>query len=343
MAAEPDIHRAVLECNLAERSFTNPTVQAILAKIRERCTEEPSQPRIYVNILGHRSTRRPITPRILNNLAGLAMEYPFDPDLALKVDAARGKPLDKRLTRLGCRKYLNVYQTRSGFCDLPLPNRVARVMEMFRALQRRCNAVDKREWDDPMTGSIGEFGYTEDVESRLKDHRRHSSSNYLMNLLDALCMTHAPDYAFHQFVIYHIPAAELLELAEMYFTTVGQGYSHNGGGLSHIGAGCHVCSREKYKAADYERFLEYAHQNSSLESNIAKYNAAVDSKTREYERSIEGRKERLTKMEETIALTDKLERCLENTAEEEEAAAFLAQQGDAVRMVWERIEKDSLM
>ncbi|KAK4497580.1 hypothetical protein PRZ48_012031 [Zasmidium cellare] len=63
-------------------------------------------------------------------------------------------------------------------------------------------------------------------------------SNYLMNLFDALAqLGHRAKYEIKQFVVYHISAFPLVELAEIYFTRAGQGYSSNGGGLSNHGAG----------------------------------------------------------------------------------------------------------
>lgn len=38
-----------------------------------------------------------------------------------------------------------------------------------------------------------EVGYAADVDERTKQHRNHTSSNYLMNLLNAICQTFPTD------------------------------------------------------------------------------------------------------------------------------------------------------
>ncbi|KAK5696434.1 hypothetical protein LTR97_007735 [Elasticomyces elasticus] len=83
--------------------------------------------------------------------------------------------------------------------------------------------------NDPIPGGFSEFGYSYDTEKRLEQHAKHDSSNYLMNIVDALCMIYFPEYKLYHFVMHHVLVRNLAELAEMYFTRAGQGYSRQGG------------------------------------------------------------------------------------------------------------------
>lgn len=53
----------------------------------------------------------------------------------------------------------------------------------YDALEERLTYED---WSRPLDILLKEVGYTKDLASRLKDHQTHTSSNYLMNLTEAI-------------------------------------------------------------------------------------------------------------------------------------------------------------
>lgn len=159
--------------------------------------------------------------------------------------------------------------------------RVACLGALCRALDRRIDAIPREKWDEPAPGTLPEFGYTDEIERRFPEHRRHFSSNYLMNIIDALSRFYFGEkYELKQFVVYHIPTLSLVELSEIYFTRASQGYSSNGGGLSHYGAGRSTDSRKSYDNDDYETFWQHA-KDTTMDTNIKEWERHVDAKTEE--------------------------------------------------------------
>ncbi|KAI7085196.1 hypothetical protein KC356_g6048 [Hortaea werneckii] len=297
MTTSTPIHEAILKGDLAARSINDKEVKDALQEMQQRCEELPYQPRIYCNSHAHKETGRPMSPKMMSELAVLAARYVFDDDLASEIDAVTEPPVPLYLTRIGVRKYLSI-KDQDGMYRLPSDQRVQRLGVLFRALTRRCEEIRKDRWDIPLPGGFTEFGYSHDVKSRLKQHRSHSSSNYLMNLFDAICQKYYKDYVWFQFVVYHIPAPILVELSEMYFTRAGQGYCKNGGGCSHTGAGRSNASGDLYDVDDYEKFWYYA-KSSVMDKNISAWNDMMDGK-------IKAKCEETAERERRIALEDDL-------------------------------------
>ena len=90
-----------------------------------------------------------------------------------------------------------------------------------------------------MPHPLCEFGYTIDAKHRKDEHQRHRSSNWLMNLTEAICMRRfgRNRYRMKFYVIYCVPLPTLSALAEAFITVIGQRYTANGGGFSFQPAG----------------------------------------------------------------------------------------------------------
>lgn len=61
-----------------------------------------------------------------------------------------------------------------------------------RRLEDRLDASESKFLDDLLDVALAEVGYTHDADVRLKSHRRHTSSNYSVNLLDAILIIAYP-------------------------------------------------------------------------------------------------------------------------------------------------------
>lgn len=243
----PKIHEALLGDDFVLKAYEDNDLRKAFERMQTHCDEMPLHPRIYGNTLAHETTRLNITAHELWDLVQVIKKYPFDDVVGSAIDNAHNKGLDEPLTRLGCRKYLSdSYKSKTRTCGLPVPIRVAKLGVPCRAFERRCTAVPPALWHQPLTGSITEWGYTNNVNLRLSQHRNHQLSNYFMNIVEATCTAFQPGYKFHQFVVYHIPSEDLVELAKIYITRAGQGYSSNGGGLAHPGAGRSNASKRNY-------------------------------------------------------------------------------------------------
>lgn len=98
-----------------------------------------------------------------------------------------------------------------------------------------------------------EYGYSKRPVSRLKDHIKHTNSNYVMNLFEAVASVVYPSqFEIKQYILYLIPSPTVKELAEMFITAVGHGMIYHGGGFSHAAAGrnnhCDLTALEWYNA-----------------------------------------------------------------------------------------------
>ncbi|KAI7280795.1 hypothetical protein KC343_g530 [Hortaea werneckii] len=96
-----------------------------------------------------------------------------------------------------------------------------------------------------------EFGFSINLIKRLKEHKNHVNSNYIMNLFEAVAISvHGSKYAIEQNVIYIIPWGHLCELAEIFATRIGFGMTGLGGGFSHQLPGRNNSSAYKVSGED---------------------------------------------------------------------------------------------
>jgi len=90
---------------------------------------------------------------------------------------------------------------------------------------------------------LGEFGFSTDSPTRLKQHHNHLSSNWVMNVHEAVANVLYKDRALKQRfsmqsnVIYLAWHPAQCKLAEIILMRLGQGFVVTGGGFSHYPAG----------------------------------------------------------------------------------------------------------
>ncbi|KAI7294215.1 hypothetical protein KC343_g129 [Hortaea werneckii] len=306
MTTDPLLHEAVLAGELPYRYKNDPRVTAAIDDIHARVEEVPEQPRIYANYLVELSTGRSLTPRQMNMIAETALKYPFDDDLAEVMDRQIGHSISRYFTHCGARKYLN--KREGDWCDYPSRDRTKNLGILCRALKRRCAAVDPTQWDKPMPGSFVEFGFSSQVKTRLEQHENHISSNYLMNLLEAISKAKlGSGFGFDRFVIYHIHAFDLVELAEVYWTRSGQGYCKNGGGCSHAAAGRSTDSRHNFTASDYDAFFDYSCSQSFVGQNVDTFEAKSAVREAEMEAETAAMEAENEKMRKAFSLEQEFE------------------------------------
>jgi hypothetical protein len=111
-------------------------------------------------------------------------------------------------------------------------------LNFVRMLQHRIASVALTDRDKPLQFPLVEIAYAKRCIDRLKDHKRHSSSNYVMNLTEAICAALAHEFgtlfAIEQAVIYLIWLPEQTEISEIGFTKLAESYTHNAGGFSNF-------------------------------------------------------------------------------------------------------------
>jgi hypothetical protein len=161
-------------------------------------------------------------------------------------------------------------------------------------LLERLSSIPAEDGDEPLEIPLGEVGYAGHATERLKQHAKHTtSSNYLMNLWEAVCkVLYGQDvlqssFRIHQYVIFtcYIPSHAIL--GETFFTRLAHGYIYNGGGFSHYHAGLSnesVKDSEKVKW-DWDGLCSYAVIKTCFDQNwdleLEKQKAAIDAEFQE--------------------------------------------------------------
>ncbi|MCJ1247196.1 hypothetical protein MMC30_004410 [Trapelia coarctata] len=140
------------------------------------------------------------------------------------------------------------------------------ILAFANSLEHRLESYrNTPQWTQPLDAPLVEIGYTAAVKERLAAHRsHHPSSNYIMNLVEAICQVLWRDkFKMTQFVIFRIFNPPQAVAAEILFTRLAQGYTKDGGGFSHALAG-----RSNYSALEknlsWNDFLTYATDHTCL-------------------------------------------------------------------------------
>lgn len=90
----------------------------------------------------------------------------------------------------------------------------------------------------PLSVPVVEIGFSNNPPQRLRQHRHHESSNYLMNLAEAVFEVEYPGtFRLQQNIIYACFRPIQTWLSEIVLTQLAQGYIDGGGGFSHEVAG----------------------------------------------------------------------------------------------------------
>ena len=86
----------------------------------------------------------------------------------------------------------------------------------------------------PLSVPVVEFGFSNNPRKRLRQHRHHESSNYLMNLAQAVFEMEFPDtFRLQQRIVFACYRPIQTWMSEIIVTQLAQGYVEGGAGFSH--------------------------------------------------------------------------------------------------------------
>ncbi len=294
---------SIIHGNLALDRRQNPNLDHILTKIFEQAEYQPS---IYYQQLVDIATGLSPTPEDLRRALDLMKGYtrgcnkPETQGIATKqmddhdahaIDSLHGfsrDPLDKKRTKNGYRKFMfhraKVSTKTKGKGKGKAPDtyeqrycaaHVTQTLAFIESLRKRLDDIekhDKAKMKQPLEFPLCEVGYAKRSISRLKEHKRHTSSNYIMNLMEAIFETMAHefsgDYEIEQRVIYLIWRPSQAEVSEIGLTKLAEGYIHNGGGFSHYPAGLSNESAQTIPAREWSAAKTYMMNHSDYPRNI---------------------------------------------------------------------------
>jgi len=120
-----------------------------------------------------------------------------------------------------------------------------------RLVRERLDACGGSE-DDELTPPLCELGYATNLD-RLTQHEKHDSSNYLMNMAEAVCrITKGLEgYRIAQHPISLVWRRPHASSGELLFSRLTQAYDDNGGGFSHHGAGLSHGGANKFEVQQW--------------------------------------------------------------------------------------------
>ncbi|KAI7268118.1 hypothetical protein KC345_g7713 [Hortaea werneckii] len=313
----------------ARRRYLPPMDQA-LQKMRKEAEDAADEarklPGIYGNWLVDEDGESP-SPTELREMIEKVRDYvdengdDFD---ANEVDGQKTPVVKRKNSSQGVRKYLSKDDGKT------ITERVAHINNFCDQLEARLDLVPTSDVDKPLRAPLCEFGFSINLVKRLKEHKNHVNSNYIMNLFEAVAMSlHGSKYAIEQHVIYIIPWGHLCELAEIFATRIGFGMTGLGGGFSHQLPGRNNSSAYKVSEEDWDEAEKAAGRVVDIERQKTFYACQLEAEQRDVEEKLkeaekyqalvkerDGKRAQLLKalqpLPEEMALHDRLEEMWKN-------------------------------
>jgi hypothetical protein len=133
--------------------------------------------------------------------------------------------------------------------------------------------------DEPLARPLCEVGYATKPVERLERHSKHQSSNYIMNLTEAICKTKFPQYFIAQFVLFHMFHPVHAMVGEIICSRLSQCYTAHGGGFSHHAAGQSVAGASEMPVTYYRDLRNVVFSSPMYQDNMRKDIKAIGAKT----------------------------------------------------------------
>ncbi|KAI6915016.1 hypothetical protein KC318_g263 [Hortaea werneckii] len=257
----PKILSACIRGNWTRNKKTDKTLASVLRMLKQRALSM-KHPFIYLNEVADANGHSP-SPRELKQAIEVARAYYNGSDLAMakRIDSFTKPfrtPAQDRDPNF--RKYIM-----SSRRPAVSAKRLTTGRAFCKHLEDRLAACQSQ--DEPLDVALVEVGYTHDADVRLKNHQRHTSSNYIMNLFDAILNLLFPQkYLLHQYVIYSCCAAAEVALAESFFSRCADCYIGRGGGFSFYAAGISVRSAYIYDTQHWEDAVQWARKYMGVDA-----------------------------------------------------------------------------
>ncbi|KAJ8062292.1 hypothetical protein OCU04_008838 [Sclerotinia nivalis] len=124
-------------------------------------------------------------------------------------------------------------------------------------------------FQEPLARPISEVGFESSLQ-RLEQHKKHVSSNYIMNLIEAIFLRDGGVYKNEQFVIFDCIEPCHGTFGEILCSRYAQAYSTHGGGFSYCDAGGGVNNANKHDGAHWSMAKEDLLKSDWFEPTIKK-------------------------------------------------------------------------
>ncbi|KAF2014332.1 hypothetical protein BU24DRAFT_433748 [Aaosphaeria arxii CBS 175.79] len=269
LSSASPLFEAAVEGVLPLRFLLDSKLQAQHVTLLERARSQPS---IYVHILADKHGTAP-SARQYMAVADIASRYVGEANaennkIAGLIDSTTPAPISSNLMSLGQRKYLVTPSSSRSKA------RIARINLFSNSIRRRFLSTPLPDRDLPLWPPPSEVGYSINSPSRLSQHRRHQSSNYIMNLTEDIC-THlhltqhelfrTQHFILHSFIIYLIFRPQQVHIAEIFTSGLLQVWIENGGGFNYYPAGRSNSSGDRVTAEEWRNHDAWVRENSDLD------------------------------------------------------------------------------
>lgn len=246
--------------NLEAQDVEDQETSTELRKIRNRVIET-SQPAIYRQALVDDRGKSPTPNQLLSVLDDIEHHYLSpdpDPIIVASIDSFKNPKSSRNAARQGYRKYLA--RKPGSPCSR---SRIHRLDMFCSKLRKRLLSIPHSDRDQPLKEPLSEMGYSMEVLKRLKRHRDHQNSNFIMNLFEAACERLYPGvFSIKQNIIFLIFDKMHASLSEIALTALGQGYIFNAGGFSFHPAGQNNATANRFSDDLYKTWRIWAMKSS---------------------------------------------------------------------------------
>ena len=242
-STDKDLLRACIQRRVP--ALSERRCEPVANALKDNLQGDRRRPVIYLNELCDRAGSSPTTiqwKRVLLLTQLYITPGQGSDELAARVDQLsswRSDNWPRRLARLGLRRYTELRSYQEYGSEEPCKSRRDIVQHFIdRMTERVVQAESAGKSHIPFDAAVIEIGYTINPSRRLREHRSHSHSNYLMNLSEALFEHVYPNYfPIKQVILFSCWLRTHPWLGEIIFTQLCQGYTVNAGGFSHYPAG----------------------------------------------------------------------------------------------------------
>ncbi|KAI9877830.1 MAG: hypothetical protein M1830_002698 [Pleopsidium flavum] len=292
-SADPAILKACITGQLIPcKENENSSVGTVLAEAYDR---GDSIPGIYGNYITDDADMSP-TPAMYAEICSDIERYTKticseeDHRWAAIIDqtCAPPKSWPSELTLQGFRRYLD-WRTVTVNKTGKLCNYRRKVLSNFnrQLLKRVRQDRYAGKFHTPLQAAIAEIGYSIRPKTRLAEHKQHRSSNYIMNLVDAMLRCrYGGSFNLKQGVLFSCWHFSQPWLGEIAFTQLAQGYVQGAGGFSHYPAGFSNGSAwSKTPMRQWAMYQRNALQDGSLMKTMGAIQQALDAELASFKES----------------------------------------------------------
>jgi hypothetical protein len=149
--------------------------------------------------------------------------------------------------------------------------RVVQTLSFVEALRARIDEVPATDRNKSLQFPLCEVGYSNRSIKHLKSHKAHASSNYIMNLLEAIFQVggqFSSTFSIEQEIIYLVWNAEQVEVSEFGWTKLAESYIHSAGGFSLYPTGLSKDSAQKTTFRERDDSQEYFVEKTVYTKNL---------------------------------------------------------------------------